>query len=286
MRRLAKGLAMTSLGLALIPATAGAVVTVGSTLTASHSGVVSTGADAVYVNTALAGAAFPTGSPVSGTVIRWRLRGVSPSGMTNTFNIRILRPAGAGTFTGVGTGAPQTLFNGFDDLTRTFDTALPIHAGDQIGLAATNSAGTPTGGGAGDSFENFSDFADGSSSGNSLGTFASQQVLFNADVEPTNVFSLSAPQPDKKRGTATIVVTLPNAGSLQVQGTAIQPQTLTSSVEGQQTASLLPTGPTRKRLKRKGKASGSATFTYTPSFGTATTQTVTFALRKKHKKKR
>ena len=205
--------------------------------------------------------------------------------MMNTFTFRVVRPAGGGTFTGAGSSAPQTLFNGFDDLTRTFDTSLPIRAGDQIGLGATNSAGTPTSGVTGTSFENFADFADGSQSGAPLSTSSNSLVLFNADVEPTNTFSLSAAQANKKRGTATVVATLPNAGSLQVQGTALQPQTLTFSTEGPQTATLLPTKSTKKRLKRKGKASGSATFTYTPNFGSATAQTVAIGLRLKLKKK-
>lgn len=280
------GLATACFGAVLFPSSVGAVVTVGSTLTDAHSGVVSTGADAVYVNTTLPGAAFPSGSPVNGTVVRWRLRGVSPSGMMNTFIFRVLHPAAGGMFTGAGTSTPQSLFNGFDDLTRTFDTSLPIHAGDQIGLGATNSAGTPISGVTGDSFQNFADFADGSPSGAPLSTSSDSEVLFNADVEPTNVFSLSPSQPNRKRGTATIVATLPNAGSLQIQGTAIQPQTLTFPAEGPQTATLLPAKPTKKRLRKKGKASAAVSFTYVPKFGSGTTQTVTVPLRQKLKKKR
>ena len=281
---MAKGFAVTWLGVLLLPASGSAAVMVGSPLTDAHSGVVSTGADAVYVNTALPGAAFPSGSPVNGTVIRWRLRGVSPSGMTNTFTFRVLRPAGGGMFTGAGTSAPQTLFNGFDDLTRTFDTSLPIHVGDQIGLGATNGAGTPTSGVAGDSFENFTDFADGGPSGSPLATFPNSEVLFNADVEPTNAFSLSASQPNKKRGTATLTATLPNRGMLQVQGALVNPQTLTAS-QGAHTLTLVPTKATGKRLRKKGKASGQVDFTFAPDFGTTSAQSLAVPLKLKRKKK-
>ena len=73
---------------------------------------------------------------------------------------------------------------------------------------------------------------------------------------------------------------------LQIQGTAIQPQTLTFPAEGPQTATLLPAKPTKKRLRKKGKASAAVSFTYVPKFGSGTTQTVTVPLRQKLKKKR
>lgn len=131
----------------------------------------------------------------------------------------------------------------------------------------------------------FNDFADGSPSGPPGSILVGTELLFNADVEPTNTFSISPVQPNKKAGTATLIATVPNPGTLQLQGSTVMPQAR-SFQSGQQYLTLAPTRSTRKRLKKKGKASGQADVIYTPNFGTPSTQTVPFVLKLKRKKKR
>ena len=58
----------------------------------------------------------------------WRI--ASGSG-GSPVRLRVLRPAGAGKFTGVGTSALETTTGAPPD---TFTTSLPIKAGDVIGL--------------------------------------------------------------------------------------------------------------------------------------------------------
>ena len=165
------------------------------------------------------------------------------------------------------------------------DTSLPIRRDDQIGLEAANGAGTPISGATGAVLAVFNDFADGSPSGPPGSILVGTELLFNADVEPTNTFSISPVQPNKKAGTATLIATVPNPGTLQLQGSTVMPQAR-SLQSGQQYLTLAPTRSTRKRLKKKGKASGQADVIYTPNFGTPSTQTVPFVLKLKRKKKR
>src|SRR5262249_20224753 len=94
-------------------------------------------------------------------------------------------------------------------------------------------------------------------------------------------FSLSAVQRHKKKGTASLTATLPNPGTLAVGGKLVKAQTLAISAEGDQPLTLVPTKKTRKRLKDKGKTSGPRDLTYTPSFGSASTQSLRVTLKLK-----
>lgn len=71
--------------------------------------------------------------PFSGTVTRFRVKAGSASG---TVRLRVLRPAGGGKFTGVGTSGPKTLKIGVS----TFQISLKVKAGDLIGLDNGSSA--------------------------------------------------------------------------------------------------------------------------------------------------
>ncbi len=68
-------------------------------------------------------------SPVSGVVVRWR---VNVGAFVGPLLFRIIRPAGSpGQFTGAGTSASVTPLT---NSTNTFEVAMPIQAGDSIGV--------------------------------------------------------------------------------------------------------------------------------------------------------
>jgi hypothetical protein len=105
-------------------------VTVGSVL---PSGAVSEPVNEVqtFLNTALPEKGASLASPVSGTVVRWRLVGAKGG----PFTLRVLRPNGLGAYTAVGTS------NGVTPATtglETFNTNLPIKAGDLLAVDPTN----------------------------------------------------------------------------------------------------------------------------------------------------
>lgn len=69
-------------------------------------------------------------SPVSGMIVRWRIAGAQGG----PFRLRVMRPLGGPTYLAAGTSAPATPA-GLG--TETFDTAIPIKAGDLIGIQTT-----------------------------------------------------------------------------------------------------------------------------------------------------
>lgn len=105
-------------------------VTVGSVL---PPGAVSepVGEVQTFLNTALPEKGASLASPVSGTVVRWRLVGAKGG----PFFLRILRPNGLGAYTAVGTSNP--VIPNTTGL-ETFNTNLPIKSGDLLAVDPTN----------------------------------------------------------------------------------------------------------------------------------------------------
>jgi hypothetical protein len=159
-----------------------AVVTVGSPLTATFT-VQSINVFATFANTTLPEAGANTVSPITGTVIRWRLLDADGG----PFKLRVLRPAGGSTFTGVATSAGETPAN---HGLQTFTTSLPVQAGDLIGLDNAHVTGDHIGTApvAGAEFSYWSPpLADGASLARTGGQAV--EMSFNAEVQPPPVVS-------------------------------------------------------------------------------------------------
>jgi hypothetical protein len=209
------------------------------------------------------------------------------SASPNTVQLRVLRPSG-NDYIGAGSSEQQTLSNAADDdVLREFDTSLPIHAGDEIGLGAAAGAYVPafhpSGGAPGIAGKYY--FADGTPSDGNAAAMSGELQL-NAEVEPTNTFSLSPVLRNKRNGTASVTANVPNPGTFEVQGGLIAPETVAVAAPGNVALTLQPTQPIRKQLKKQGKALVDATFVYAPTFGKHRTQSAVFTLKLKRKKKR
>lgn len=105
---------------------AAATVTVGSPLTAAFfaKGI---GSYFTLTNTSLQEVGANVVSPISGTVVRWRVLDASGGAM----NLRVLTPSGGGAYTGGPASAAETA----PDLgLHTFPTSMPIQAGQAIGI--------------------------------------------------------------------------------------------------------------------------------------------------------
>jgi hypothetical protein len=114
-----------------------------------------------------------------------------------------------------------------------------------------------------------------------------KEVLVQATIEPTNTLTFGGVSLNKKKGKATVTVSVPNPGQLSFSGTGASvsgPASVTAPGDVQLT--VRATGKKAKKLKRKGKASVSLGATFTPSFGTAGITPDTLTLRKKLKKKK
>jgi hypothetical protein len=281
MRVLGKGFAAALVFGGLLPATAGANVTLGNPLTrATDSGVGAGVAPAKVFVTSLSGdPATRMSSPVNGTVVSWNVRGSAGVGGPHVLTLRVLQPSGTG-FIGAGSSSSQTIPTVASDVMRSFGTSIPIRIGDQIGIGATPGTVVPsTSLGSPATFKTYNTFADGSPSGPPVGGGGGIEPQFNAVVAPTNTVVLSAITRHKKKGTASLTATLPNPGTLAVKGKLVKPQTLDASAAGNLALTLRPNRQGKKKLKLSGKASGKIAFTFTPSFGDPATRTTPVRLK-------
>jgi hypothetical protein len=221
-------------------------------------------------------------SPVNGTVTSWRLR----ANAAPNVRLRILRRGAGDTFTGVGTSGPAG-FAGPEGISAPIATSLPIQTGDSIGLESPNGNliyGENILGGA--AFWNMPVLADGSAPRAPNGTGPMVEVMVQATIEPTNTVTFGAITRNKRKGTATVTMSVPNAGQLSYAGTGVSvtgPVTVAAAGDVQLAVSAL--GKKRKKLKRKGKAGVSFTVTFTPTFGSTGNTNESLTLRKKLKKK-
>jgi hypothetical protein len=178
----------------------------------------------------------------------------------------------------------------------TLPNPLPIKAGELIAVDCPGGAPTPASNSApGTSVYAFFSptLADGTEAPPS-NQLPGQEVLVNADIAtvPSNQFTLGKAKRNTRRGTATIGVTVPGAGTLALSGKGVKAQKAgggspgaTSSVAAAGTVKLVvrAKGKAKRRLDSTGKASVPVKVTYTPTGdlpGTPSAQTTKVKLRK------
>jgi hypothetical protein len=174
-------------------------VTIGSPLTgayfSSSLGVVT------VTNTALPEPGAHVTSPVTGTIVRWRIM----LAFGGPFKLRVLTPGSATAYTGGAASAPQSPVGpGIE----TFTTSLPIQAGQTIGLDDTNTSDTVGN----------SEFFTGTGSavwkpplgiGETRESFATfgNEISFNADVQPPPGIVSISPAAGSTTGGTSVVIT-------------------------------------------------------------------------------
>jgi IPT/TIG domain len=177
-----------------------ATVTVGSPLSQVFAPT-EIGEMVTVANSALPEPGAHVTSPISGTIVRWRVL-LAEGG---AFKLRVLRPVGGTTFTGVGTSSPETPAS---LAPQTFATNLQIQVGDTIGLD-NNASSARVGSifplpGAGSLSWN-PPLSDGSTL--AAGTSPEREFAFNADVQPPpTVSSISPTSGPSTGGTAVTIV--------------------------------------------------------------------------------
>jgi hypothetical protein len=264
-------------------------VTVGSPLTGgvAFGANISSGTDPVttWANTTLPEPGANVFSPITGTIVRWRLQGNFVGG---PFKLRVLRPTGGGAYAGIATSAAQRPMG---TGTKVFPTDLPIQAGDLIGLddtyntqdaffflsvpGAAASGWTPH-------------LADGGAAATPNGS-AGGEVGFNADVAtaPPNQFSFGKLKRNKRNGTALLAVNLPGAGTVALTGDDVKqqpPKDTGLTAPGVVKLKVKAAGNGLFKLRHTGKAKVKVTVTYTPigDLAAPNTQSKRIKLIKRH----
>jgi hypothetical protein len=220
-------------------------------------------------------------SPVNGTIVSWRvLDGAGP------LALRVLRPAAGGQYTGVSTSSQVTATS--DD--QTFATNLPIKAGELVGLNLVNGfshvGDTDPAPGSTIVEWGFGTILPDGSTESPDNTYSDQELAFNAQVAPTNTFSLGATTRNKKKGTATLTFNLPNPGNLAGSGkgaSVASAGALTSKAVPAGSASLVvkAKGKKKRKLNEEGKVKLNIAVSFTPTGGDPSTQSLKVKLKKK-----
>jgi hypothetical protein len=221
--------AIAALAVLATAATAQAApVTVGSPLSGEvEEGVASE--SGTFINLAFGEpGAHPT-SPVTGAIISWHLiNGVGP------FRLRVLRPAGGTSYTATASSGTVTASGGL----QTFPTAVPIQAGDAIGLDI--SKGDKVGIFLGDPADVAAAWVPPIPDGATQPYVESQkglEVPFNAVVQPAPTLTAITPASGSIKGGTAVTVTgtdLANVSGVSFGG--IPAASFSVASEGQLTA--------------------------------------------------
>jgi hypothetical protein len=210
-------------------ASASAVVTVGSPLAGPFTqGACDATGGCTIADLALVAPGPPVASPVTGTIIRWRVVGATP---VPGYAIRALGRGAGAMFTGAGTSTPVTPFGGG---VETFGADLPIKAGEYVGINVPEGGGIDGISPGGQYAALVPELADGGSA-NALEE--SGEIAFNADVLGPPTVSAISPSTGTTAGGTSVVI----AGSefAEVKGVSFGGAAATSYAvdsEGQITA--------------------------------------------------
>jgi hypothetical protein len=274
----------TSLGAMLaLPASSSATVTIGSSLSGGPNlGSGCLGSLCTRVQVSLpADRTAPGGttSPVNGTVIRWRVR-TDAGDPQQPIALRVVSPAASGQFTG---GAISSTV-----------TPLQIKVGDYLGLNYNNSTNWyfRLGGGSDSGWLFNPALAQGSTRSPQQDT--TEELLVNADVEPTATLS-NVKKKAKKAGKVRLTLDAPNPGTLVAgdkkdkgvvavtaakKPTLVKSQRLQVSAAGPVSVLLKPTKAAKSALAAGRKPKAKLKLVFTPNGGSAFTQLLQVKLKR------
>jgi hypothetical protein len=220
--------------------------------------------------------------PATGTLTSWSH--IAKSGPNQKLKVKVFRPVAGLTYTVVGQDVSRDLASG---VPNTFATSIAVKAGDVLGL--TTLAGAP-GCAFGPPGETYYYSAGDQSDGaqvtfTAFASTSGQRLNVSAVIEPTNTFTLGSTTRNKKKGTATLTVNLPNPGELTAFGKGVSAAgaAVISKAVTAGTASLRikAKGKKKRKLNDTGKVKLNAAITFTPTGGDPNTQSRKVKLKKK-----
>ena len=284
-----KGLLATGLTVAALAASVGpaqGAVTIGSNLTPPTTMDNMPGCNFACTATNLSlppanQAAGGLVSPVNGNVTSWR----ALANVTDGLRLRVLRQVNGTTYQGVSTSAE---FNSAGMDTGQVAASLPIRIGDTIGLNSSNGrliyGQTPGASVAAWFLAPTGPLADGATRAADT-TANNLEALVQATIEPTNTLTFGTVTRNKKKGSAKVTMSVPNAGELIYSGNGLVisgPPKVAAA--GDIKVGVKAFRRNREKLFRKGKLRVSFQVSFQPSFGSLRTTTEKLTLRKKLKK--
>jgi len=225
--------------------------------------------------------------PGTGTITSWSHNAAADSGQVLAF--KVFRHSTGSIYSVVGHDGPRSITGG---ALNTFPTSIAVKPGDIIGLSydvpppqkavlfnvpEESSFALVRAG----------DLADGESG--SFGPFGiGRRVNVTASFDPSNSFTLGKAKLNKKKGTATLTVTVPNPGELTGSGKGIKVTSAAGAVTsktvtapGEVKLSIRAKGEKKRKLNETGKVKVKPKITYTPTGGDPSTQSRKVKLKKR-----
>jgi hypothetical protein len=175
---------------------------------------------------------------------------------------------------------------------NTFPASIPVKTGDVLGLHHSQGMMTtcPYFFAPGDQIlSKNGNLADGEEADFEVSPH-DRRLNITAVFVPSNDFTLGAITRNRKKGTATLTVSVPNPGELTGSGTGVNAAgvaAISTTVSAPGAAQLLikAKGKKKRKLNEKGKAKVTLAVTYTPTGGDPTTQSTKLMLKKRLKKR-
>jgi VCBS repeat-containing protein len=217
--------------------------------------------------------------PTNGTITSWSTNAGASAG---ELKLKVFHLVTGTTYQAVAQDGPRALTI---NTLNTFSANVPVKAGDLIGL--NSFSGTPNCSfvSTGNTYLRTlatSDLANGQSA--DFPTPVADRLLnISAVVEPTNTITFGAVVKNKKKGTATVTVNVPNTGQVAFSGNKVKianSGVTTVNAVGSVTYTLKAKGKKLTKLNTRGKVKVNPSFTFTPTGGTAKTQSIQVTLKK------
>jgi hypothetical protein len=223
--------------------------------------------------------------PGTGTITSWSHNAKPVAGQQLT--MKVFRPLGGASYAVVGHAGPSPLAAG---LINTFPANVAVKAGDVVGLNTVNAStmfphaclfdASP-----GDSHgARGGSLADGESG--IFEFFPGTRVNVSAVFVPSNSFTLGKAKLNKKKGTATLTVDVPNPGELTGSGKGVKVAGAAGAViskrvsAGKVKLTIKAKGKKQKTLNETGKVKVTPKVTYTPTSGDPSTRSIKVKLKK------
>jgi hypothetical protein len=235
-----------------------APVTIGSPLTAKFTSS-EANITATVFNLVLPEADARLVSPVTGAIVHWKTLDAS-----GAVTLRVLRPVGGTTYKAVGTSAVEAPSGGL----QTYATALPIQAGDAIGLDVTKTTELGVAEQPGAQYGGWiPPILEGNSEPYITEPSAMFELGFNAEVQPAPTITALKPASGSITGGTSVTITGTDfEGTTAVSFGATPAKSFTVASEGQITA-MAPASKTLAKVPLTvttiaGTATSPSTFSY------------------------
>jgi hypothetical protein len=219
--------------------------------------------------------------PAAGRISSWSTRAAANTGQT--MSLQIMRPLGGANYRLVAHDGPRPLTQ---SSLNTFSTSLAVQAGDILGVdtTATGNLVSCTFQVPGETI--WGSFPTAVTDDGDEATFTSspnRRVNASAELQPSNAFTIKATRRNKKKGKATITVSLAGPGTVVVAGKGVKRRrgSLPTPAGGLLKLKVIAKGKSASRLAERGSARVTPTITFTPTGGDPATQSEKLRLVKK-----